>query len=68
MTQPQASPKALVFICITLFLDTAGAGIIIPVLPELLMELTGEGLSKAALYGGWLMSLYALLQFFCASI
>ena len=32
------------------------------------MELTGEGLSRASIYGGWLAFVYADLQFFCAPI
>lgn len=32
------------------------------------MELTGEGVNRAAIYGGWLLMLYALMQFFCAPI
>ncbi|MCH2214625.1 MAG: TCR/Tet family MFS transporter [Flavobacteriales bacterium] len=43
-----------------------GIGIIIPVLPTLITELSGEGLSKASQIGGWLMGAYALMQFFCA--
>ena len=40
--------------------DMIGFGIVIPVVPELIMELTGEDLSNAALYGGWLLFVYAL--------
>jgi DHA1 family tetracycline resistance protein-like MFS transporter len=53
----------LTFIFITMLLDTIGLGIIVPVLPELIMELTGEGLSVAAQYGGWLIFIYALMAF-----
>ncbi|MBO6793417.1 MAG: TCR/Tet family MFS transporter [Balneolaceae bacterium] len=49
-------------------LYTIGLGIIIPVIPALIMELTGEGLGKAAIYGGWLMFVYAGMQFLCAPI
>jgi len=62
------SKRAMVFILITVLVDTIGFGIIAPVTPELIMELTGEGLSEAALYGGWLMFLYAFTQFFAAPI
>ena len=53
---------------ITVALDSTGLGIIIPVTPELIMELTGEGVSAAAVYGGWLLFLYAFMQFFCAPL
>lgn len=59
---------ALAFIFITVLIDVIGLGIIIPVIPALIVELTGEGLSKAAIYGGWLMFVYAFTQFICAPI
>ena len=61
--QKKPRKAALVFIFITVLLDVVGIGIIIPVIPALIMELTGEGLSKAAIYGGWLMFVYSFMQF-----
>lgn len=67
---PKKEPRkaALSFIFITVVLDTIGLGIIIPVIPALIMELTGDGLGKAAIYGGWLMFVYAFMQFIFAPI
>ena len=59
---------ALAFIAVTLLLDTIGFGLIMPVMPRLLLELTGEGLSRAAVYGGWLGFVYAAMQFVFAPI
>jgi DHA1 family tetracycline resistance protein-like MFS transporter len=59
---------ALIFIFITLLIDVTGLGIIIPVMPKLIEDLTGSNLSQAATYGGWLISAYAITQFFCAPI
>ncbi|NCG31038.1 MAG: MFS transporter [Bacteroidetes bacterium] len=59
---------AVGFIFITLILDVTGIGIIIPVMPSLIMELTGEGLSAASEYGGWLIFAYAFFQFLFAPI
>ena len=59
---------ALAFIAVTLLLDTIGFGLIMPVYPRLLVELTGAGLSRAAVYGGWLGFMYAATQFVCAPI
>lgn len=59
---------ALIFIFITLLIDVIGFGVIIPVMPALIMSLTGESVSDAATYGGWLLSAYAVTQFFCAPI
>lgn len=53
---------------VTVLLDTIGFGIIIPVIPELVVELTGEGLSSAALYGGWLIFVFAFMQFLFAPV
>lgn len=66
MTRPASGKYAIGFILVTVLLDTVGFGIIIPVMPQLIMELTGEGLSRAAVYGGWLGFVYALLQFLFA--
>ncbi len=65
-----ATPRkpALGFIFVTLLLDVIGWGIIIPVMPRLIQELTGGTLSDAAKYGGWLISSYAIMQFVCAPV
>lgn len=64
----KARPAALIFIFITVLVDVIGLGIIIPVLPTLIMELSGEGLSAASRYGGWLMFAYASMQFLAAPV
>jgi len=46
--EPRASRLALVFIFITMLVDTIGLGIIIPVSPQLIASLTHEGMSGAA--------------------
>ena len=67
MPAPQPPNRhALAFIFITMLVDTIGLGIIIPVTPKLITELTGQGMSEAARWGGWLFFVYALMQFFCA--
>ncbi len=68
-----AKRPAIWFIFITLLLDVTGWGIIIPVMPNLVRELLGDGnglssVSAAATYGGWLIASYAITQFFCAPI
>lgn len=59
---------ALGFIFITLLIDCTGFGVIIPVMPKLIQELTGSDLSLASKLGGWLMFSYAIMQFVCAPI
>ncbi|HEY7996624.1 MAG TPA: hypothetical protein VIE14_07130, partial [Steroidobacteraceae bacterium] len=53
---------------ITLLVDATGFGIILPVLPHLIMHLTGVSIDRAAAYGGALAFVYALMQFFCAPV
>lgn len=60
--------RAVAFIFITLLIDTIGFGLIMPVLPALIMELSGEPLETAARYGGWLGFVFASVQFFCAPL
>ncbi|MEZ0486639.1 TCR/Tet family MFS transporter [Fibrella aquatica] len=59
---------ALIFIFITVLIDCIGIGLIVPVVPTLIEELTGQGLSVASQYGGWLSFAYAAMQFVCAPI
>lgn len=59
---------ALAFIFVTALLDSIGFGIIMPVMPQLIVEVTGEDISAAARYGGLLMFAYAGMQFFLAPI
>jgi MFS transporter, DHA1 family, tetracycline resistance protein len=59
---------AIGFIFITLLMDVTGFGIIIPVMPKLIQELTGGSMSLAATYGGWLIAAYAITQFVFAPI
>jgi DHA1 family tetracycline resistance protein-like MFS transporter len=59
---------ALGFIFITLLIDVIGLGIIIPVFPKLIQELTGEGLSEASRYGGMLLFAFSVMQFLCAPL
>jgi len=54
---------ALGFIFITVLIDVIGFGIIIPVIPKLITQLTGGTLGDASLYGGWLMFTFAIMQF-----
>ena len=61
-------PPALGFIFITILIDVIGLGIIIPVVPKLIQQLTGEGLSRASIYSGWLTFAYASAQFCFAPV
>jgi MFS transporter, DHA1 family, tetracycline resistance protein len=68
MSARKAGHGALIFIFIAVLVDSIGFGIILPVLPRLIMQLTGVSVDRAAVYGGWLSFVYALMQFFCAPV
>jgi DHA1 family tetracycline resistance protein-like MFS transporter len=62
------SRTALIFIFLTMLIDTIGLGVIIPVSPGIIAQLTHEPISGAARWGGWLFFAYALMQFLCAPL
>ena len=55
--------KAFMFVLVTVLIDMIGFGLIMPVLPELIIELTDSSVANAALWGGALASIYALMNF-----
>jgi MFS transporter, DHA1 family, tetracycline resistance protein len=66
MGQPKGADKktaALSFIFITILIDVIGLGIIIPVIPALIRQLTGGDITQAARYGSWLTFAYAMMLF-----
>src|ERR1700753_2778320 len=66
MPEAPASRYALAFIFVTMLVDTIGLGIIIPVTPAIIKQLTGQELSGAAGGGGLRMYVFARMQFLCA--
>lgn len=68
MGETRTSRNALVFIFITMLIDTIGLGIIIPVMPAIIVSLRGGTLGQAAPYGGWMYDAFAVMQFLCAPI
>ncbi len=59
----KARPGALIFIFVTVLLNMIGLGVIMPVMPQLIMSVSGEDLAYAAKWGGYLTFVYALMQF-----
>ncbi len=55
--------RARRFVLLTVFIYSVGFGIIMPVLPELIMELEGVSLSEATALGAWVGASYAIFQF-----
>nr|WP_319385757.1 TCR/Tet family MFS transporter [uncultured Roseibium sp.] len=62
---PSSPPNrgALGFILVTLIINSMGIGLMMPVMPSLLTELTQLPVSEAARWGGALSVIYALMQF-----
>src|SRR5262249_33062444 len=59
---------ALGFILVTVFVDVIGWGLIIPVMQDLISSMKKIPVNEASTYGGWLLAVYALVQFICAPI
>jgi DHA1 family tetracycline resistance protein-like MFS transporter len=66
--EQRSAKSALALVALIVFLDMTGVGIIIPVLPGLITELSHETLQNAALIGGGLLFAYSAMLFFCAPI
>jgi MFS transporter, DHA1 family, tetracycline resistance protein len=65
MRNRQAS---VVFVLITLFMDILGMGLVIPILPRLVQRLVGGTVGEASFVFGLLVSIYSVMQFFCAPV
>ncbi len=63
MRPKQSSRLAISFILFTVILDSIGIGLIIPVMPQLIEELTNDPVNIAAEWGGFLAFIYALMKF-----
>ena len=57
------SRLALIFVLLTVMIDSIGIGIIFPVMPQLLESVTGADISASALWGGVLGTAFAAMQF-----
>lgn len=65
----KTSPNAAIgFIFITLVIDVIGWGLIIPVMPELLVQLKHIPLNETSRWGGYLVAVFAAMQFLCAPL
>jgi DHA1 family tetracycline resistance protein-like MFS transporter len=51
------------FILITVVIDSMGIGLIMPAMPDLIREIEGGDLAQAAVWGGVLATIFAVMQF-----
>lgn len=56
------------FVWLTVYIDLLGNGLVLPVMPQLIFRTTGAVGGEAAVLGGWLLVIYALMQFVFAPI
>lgn len=79
MTAPPADPPAprarapgrpasVRFILITLVIDALGFGLVVPIVPSLVLQLSGLTVSGASVWVGLLLAAFALMQFVCAPV
>ncbi len=68
MDQQSSKSGVLALVALIVFLDMSGVGMIIPVLPGLVAELGHTNNDGAAIIGGTIMFVYALMLFICAPI
>lgn len=66
--QKRAGEGAIVFVCAAMLIDTISFGLLMPVLPPLIQELTGQTLSEASATAGWLFVTFAAFQFFAGPV
>jgi len=59
---------AFAFIFVTVLLDSIGFGIIMPVVPHLIMDISGDTLTHAARTSGFLMFAFASMQFIASPV
>ena len=56
------------FILITLVIDALGFGLVVPIVPALVLKLSGLTVSGASVWVGLLLTAFALMQFVCAPV
>ncbi len=67
-TEKKATKATLGFVAFIIFIDMMGIGLIVPVMPSLLENMTGLSEDQTAGIGGWLLFAYAMMQFLFAPI
>jgi DHA1 family tetracycline resistance protein-like MFS transporter len=58
-----SNKRAVYFILLTVMIDAIGIGLIMPMMPALMEDIGGYSLANAAIWGGIMSSVFALMQF-----
>jgi len=64
----EKSRNPIIFIFITVLIDCIGIGIIFPVVASLISEVSHVPVNQAITYSGWMMTTYAIVQFFFSPV
>ncbi len=67
-SQSAVRPSSIGFVLATIAIDALAFGIIVPVVPNLVMQLSGEGQSAASIWNGALLAAFSAMQFLCAPL
>jgi DHA1 family tetracycline resistance protein-like MFS transporter len=67
-SRPKGHAASVRFILITLVIDALGFGLVVPIVPSLVLKLSGLTVSGASRWVGLLLTVFALMQFVCAPI
>lgn len=65
---PKPHSASVRFILITLVIDALGFGLVVPIVPSLVLKLSGLTVSNASQWVGLLLAAFALMQFVCAPV
>ncbi len=68
MAERPGGRNAFMFVLVTVTIDMIGFGLIMPVTPRLISDLTGLPLEDAAPWGGYLATVYATLNFLAGPV
>lgn len=61
-------PVSIGFVLATITIDALAFGIVVPVVPALVMQLSGQGQSAASIWNGSLLAAFSAMQFLCAPL
>ena len=68
LSQDKPGKNAFLFVVVAVILNMVSFGIIMPVMPALLEDITGLAAEQSVSYGGWLAMTFAVANFFAMPI
>ncbi|MEO1553057.1 MAG: TCR/Tet family MFS transporter [Pseudomonadota bacterium] len=68
MANRSSKGRIIIFICVVVFFDAVGFGLLMPIMPDLLKQVANLDLSDGATIAGLLLTTFAIMQFVFAPI